>query len=590
LYSIVGALYPFISPVINPFIQSRVARRGLATLSSIYVLYLVYTAGKRFRHRKHLDQKRHQRQKEVNEAFQRLQERVEGLDDESITNLSIFELRQKLSKGELKAVDVLEAFWAKALKVHNLTNCLVEPIFEAEDAAKAYDNGRKGGMLAGIPVSIKDDIAIKDYTSTTGVSVRLGELSKEDSALVKILRKQGAVLHVKTNEPQLGLSIEPGNPIYGTVRNPHNLKRNPGASSSGEGALIGGGGGVLGFGSDIGGSIRIPANNCGCTGFKPTSERVSHLGMDMLMLEESAVPATWGPLARDVDTVVLAMQAIWDGSMHEFDALSPPLKFQKEMYQEKKPLKIGYYYQGGYFNPTPVACRAVDMAVAELKRQGHTVVEWFPPGCDVVDELEFKVLLQDGGQEVLQVLEGDIFDETLKPTIVPAKFPWIVKTLMIYLMKLLGTKKDVAIVEAYKGLSGGLEVMKLNKEVKDFTYNVIREWEKADLDAVICPTYPFPPLPLGQTELSTRGVSYTMMYNVLNFPAGVVRMTKQTKQDIEALKDFEIKDKFHAKVKEFTEEGEGLPQGVMVGALRWQDEKCLRVMKAVERAADYTVV
>ena len=76
LYSLLGTVYPYIFPIINPFIQSRVARRSLATLSSIYIVYLAYSAAKKYGRRRHLDIKRQRHQQEVKEAFQCLQERV----------------------------------------------------------------------------------------------------------------------------------------------------------------------------------------------------------------------------------------------------------------------------------------------------------------------------------------------------------------------------------------------------------------------------------------------------------------------------------------------------------------------------------
>jgi len=229
---------------------------------------------------------------------------------------------------------------------------LVEPIVEAEQVAADIDDTKKSGLLAGIPISIKDDIGIKNYVTTGGTSKLLGKASDEDSVLVKILRKHGAVVFARTNIPQAELSTESSNPIYGTTRNPHHPNRSPGGSSSGEGCLIGGGGSILGFGSDIGGSIRGPCHNCGICGFKPSSSRISKLGMPKF-LEEPAILPTWGPMARDVDSLVLAMKALWDGSMNDLDALIPPVKFQNELYEDTKPLKIGYYYDNRFFSPFP---------------------------------------------------------------------------------------------------------------------------------------------------------------------------------------------------------------------------------------------
>lgn len=149
----------------------------------------------------------------------------------------------------------------------------------------------------------------KNYDSSCGLFINLEKPVQEDCVIVQVLKKQGAIPFVKTNIPQ-GLlrlmifkssfkvltrchnnvytvlyfqsniyfisSYDCSNPIYGQTLNPHNLQKTSGGSSGGEGALIGGGGSLLGMGSDIGGSIRIPASFCGIYGFKPTPRRLRY--------------------------------------------------------------------------------------------------------------------------------------------------------------------------------------------------------------------------------------------------------------------------------------------------------------------------
>ena len=92
--------------------------------------------------------------------------------------------------------------------------------------------------------------------------------------IFQVLKKQGAVPFVRTNVPQTMLSYECSNPLYGLTVNPHDPTRIPGGSSGGEAALVGGGGSILGMGTDIGGSVRIPAHMCGCCSIKPTGGRI----------------------------------------------------------------------------------------------------------------------------------------------------------------------------------------------------------------------------------------------------------------------------------------------------------------------------
>ena len=114
------------------------------------------------------------------------------------------------------------------------------------------------------------------YDSTIGLAAFVGKPFSETSALVQVLRHQGAIPFVKTNVPQTMLSWECSNPIFGLTTNPHDTSRTVGGSSGGEAALLAAGGSVLGWGSDIGGSIRIPSSMCGVYGIKPTFARLGY--------------------------------------------------------------------------------------------------------------------------------------------------------------------------------------------------------------------------------------------------------------------------------------------------------------------------
>jgi len=534
---------------------------------------------------------RERRQRHVKNAIKRLESQLTSDDNkEDITKLTLLEIKSRIENGKLKAVQVLKAFQSKALKLHEKYNCLVEPVFEAEADAIAVDEKKQGGLLAGIPVSLKDDIGIKNYVTTAGLAKLIGKGSFEDSALVKVLRKNGAVIFARTNIPQSECSAESSNPIYGTTRNPHDPNRSPGGSSSGEGSLVGGGGSLLGFGSDIGGSIRTPSHFCGICGFKPSSSRISRLGMPKF-LEPVVIPATWGPMARDVDSLVLAMRALWDGSMTHFDPLSPPVKFQNELFEDKKPLKIGYFYDNKFFSPVPVVRRALDMAIEELKKQGHELVEWVPPDIELIDVMETKGVFPDGGDCILDLLEGDIVDDSIKLMVLGFKVPKFLRPLVPFLARTFMSKRHGELAAGLAGLGNIYNYMQFSGKLQAYQSKVTEEWQSDGLDALICPPLPYPALPIGNPEHTISGAGYMFLFNVLDYPAGVVRMTKQNAADIEALRNYKTNEEFklQGEIKKMVSQGEGLPVGVMVATCRWEDEKCLRVMKAVEKAADFIV-
>lgn len=148
------------------------------------------------------------------------------------------------------------------------------------------------GLLHGMPVSIKECCDVAGHAATFGVAKRLDQVATQDAALVALLRQHGAIPFVRTNIPQTMLTFDCSNPVYGESSHPTHRERSPGGSSGGEAALQAAGGSVFGLGSDIGGSARIPAHNCGTCGLKSTSPRLSKLGWHGPIPGQSGINST----------------------------------------------------------------------------------------------------------------------------------------------------------------------------------------------------------------------------------------------------------------------------------------------------------
>ncbi|VDP16894.1 unnamed protein product [Echinostoma caproni] len=214
---------------------------------------------------------------------------------EQIVSKSFSQLLFALKNGEITPARALLAYQHKAFAVDERCNCVVEflyPDFELINLS---------GPLAGMPVSVKDNYRVKGHESYAGMSHFLTGPSKDDAVMISVLYSLGAVPFVRTNVPQAMLSILSWNPIDGVTLNPLALDRSPGGSSSGEAALIGGGGSILGFGTDLGGSIRLPAAMCNIVGFKPTPTRISCDQAPELLkaLDYFQLITTEGPSRRD---------------------------------------------------------------------------------------------------------------------------------------------------------------------------------------------------------------------------------------------------------------------------------------------------
>ncbi|XP_075895434.1 fatty-acid amide hydrolase 1 isoform X1 [Nelusetta ayraudi] len=499
-----------------------------------------------------------------------------------ILSLSLSELTKQLQEELLTPEDVFYSYMQKALDVQRELNCCTGILLESFDQLKTVASN-KDGLLYGIPVSIKENIEYKGHDCSCGVVVNLDQPAQEDSVIVKVLKKQGAIPFVKTNLPQALLNYDCGNPIYGQTVNPHNLQKTSGGSSGGEGALIGGGGSLLGIGSDIGGSIRIPASFCGICGFKPTSGRVSLHGVRPIYRGQKSVLSSAGPMARDVDSLALCMQALLCDHMFTLDPTVPPVPFNTQIYQGSRPLRIGYMENDGYTQPSPSNARGVREVKALLEEAGHTLVPFTPLRMpEVINEL-IKAVFADGTAMLLQKLEGGPLDPCLRAQVFPYYFPkWLKKTVSFLLRPLC--PRGSAVLNSLCGVGSPADVWKQHATVEDYIQDTIAEWRRRDIDVLLCPVIG-PAFNLLYCGKNSHAVSLTMIYNLLNFPAGSVPVSTVTAEDEEKLRSYtgNYHDRFDQLFKEAVSGAEGLPVAVQCVALPWQDELCLRFMKEVEK-------
>ncbi|XP_060685575.1 vitamin D3 hydroxylase-associated protein-like [Hemiscyllium ocellatum] len=468
---------------------------------------------------------------------------------------SLPDLCKSINKGDISPSYVLHAYLEQALEATRKFNCIVDFLPECQTQLADLHNAKKG-LLYGIPVSIKESINYKDHDSTCGLRKFINKPASEDSVIVKVLKKQGAIPFVKTNVPQTLLSFECSNPIYGQTINPLNAKRSPGGSSGGEATLIAAGGSILGIGTDLGGSIRFPAACCGICGFKPTSNRLSKIGLTGNMAGQKIIESMVGPLAKDVDSLALCMKALLCEDMFHLDPTVPPIPFNEQVYTNTKRLRIGYFENDEYWIPTPSMKRAVRETKELLEEAGHTLVSFTPPKVyNAMNELVFPGLLADKCVTLMESLKGDVIDPNMKYQISICSLPEAMKKFLYYILK-------------------------------PFTYRdeYLDAWRKHNIEVLLCPSIG-PAFKLGCGGKLSAASSYTIIFSLLNCPAGVVPVTKVTEEDEEELQIYKgyINDFWDKVFKKGVTGGVGLPLSVQCVALPWQDELCLCFMKEVER-------
>ncbi|KAK5137005.1 hypothetical protein LTR04_004489, partial [Oleoguttula sp. CCFEE 6159] len=217
--------------------------------------------------------------------------------DRTILQKPIEELVQDVHKQITSPIDILRAYGKVAVKAHRATNCLTEVMIpEAEGWAEHEINLK--GPLAGIPVSLKDSVAVGGFDVSVGYSGNTGKPYPKDGSLVRLLKEAGAIPFVKTALPITLLSFESTNDLWGRCTNPHNSKYSPGGSSGGEGALLAFGGSRIGIGSDVAGSVRAPAHFSGCYLTRCSTGRWPKMGMNTSMPGQEGIPSVFSPMAR----------------------------------------------------------------------------------------------------------------------------------------------------------------------------------------------------------------------------------------------------------------------------------------------------
>lgn len=355
-----------------------------------------------------------------------------------ITGTDAVEIVKKASTGEWTAEEVATAFCHRASLAHQFTNCLLETFFDAavKDAKKLDEHYAQYrtpvGPLHGLPVSLKDQFHVKGVETTMGYVGWIGTFMGKkgtgqekvfESEMVKELRALGAVLYCKTSVPHTLMSGETNNNIVGYTTNPKNRNLSCGGSSGGEGALIALRGSPIGFGTDIGGSIRIPAAFNGLYGLRPSGGRLPYEGMANSMDGQNSVLSVVGPLAHSVASLKLLVRSLLDQEPWLHDPLCHEIPWREDHEEQVRhlistsKLAFGIMKHDGVVTPHPPVQRAMNIVVKTLENQGHKVIEWKPPSHKRGEDIILTAWSYDGGADCHAAL--DLSGEPPIPQIAP---------------------------------------------------------------------------------------------------------------------------------------------------------------------------
>src|SRR5258708_4126674 len=240
------------------------------------------------------------------------------------------ELLADLRAGKATASELTELYIGRIERHDAKLNAVVVRDFErARQAARAADQGGSGA-LRGLPITLKESFNVTGLGTTCGVPEWKAFVSQHDAPAWSRLRAAGAVLMGKTNVPPMLADWQSANPIYGRTNNPWDLGRTPGGSSGGSAAALAAGLTALEVGSDIGGSIRVPAAFCGVYGHRPSETLLPRSGQFPMppLPNPAVVMGVQGPLARSAEDLELALSVLagpgGGGGVAWQGALPPP--------------------------------------------------------------------------------------------------------------------------------------------------------------------------------------------------------------------------------------------------------------------------
>ena len=405
---------------------------------------------------------------------------------------------------------------------HQLTACLTEPLFPLALFRASYldahlaRTGTPLGPLHGLPISIKDSFHITGYDSSIGIASLCHKPGTKNATIVDILLAAGAVIHCKTNVPQTLMALDSVNNIFGRTLNPENRRDwTAGGSSGGEGVLVKMRGSVMGVGTDVGGSVRIPAMCNGIYGFKPSLGRIPAEGQTGAQLEAAGkvgMESVVGPIANDLADIDLFMEVVEAAEAWKVDAAVIPGKWWKVVPRKnKKDLLIGIVCTDGIATPLPPVRRMLSDTVRLLNTSGISTISLptAPPLLRRCLPISNKLFTAEGSTHTLSLLS-----HTTEPLI-----PWLQPRLKHNPASTINNLRD-------------LQARKIRLQT-DFLISLwktkTQDGRERDIDAFICPVAPHP-VP-GLDEWNT--VNYTSAFVLLDYPAAVVPVGSVTAADLD---------------------------------------------------------
>jgi Asp-tRNA(Asn)/Glu-tRNA(Gln) amidotransferase A subunit family amidase len=442
-------------------------------------------------------------------------------------------------------VEVIEAQLQRIERINPLLNAIVTLAPDIMDRARAAEaelmSRKEFGPLHGVPLTVKDTIDTRGLRTTSGSNLRATDVPDRDATVVARLKAAGAIILGKTNTPEMAIPYETDNPVFGHTNNPHDLDRTPGGSSGGEAAAIAAGLSAAGIGSDLSGSIRVPAHFCGIVGLKPTIGLVPMDGHTPGATGLLSVGACIGPMARTVADLSLLFKVIADTAQFQNSKRGPQ---SEPGVAELRGLRVAWYADDGVALVTDETRAAIVAAAKALSNTGLEVTEAKPPGVSEGSRLWIELFSRAASDQLQEFYRGR--EDEAGP-------------LVSKLLRGPGLEPDLQgkISQAEKVAASVLERERLREE--------LLRWMKTT-PLILAPVGSTPAFVHGDRRVEVNGqsisvfraFSYSQTFNVFGLPSVVVPAGRSA---------------------------EGLPIGVQIVGRPFEEEMVLAMAAVIEAAA-----
>ena len=310
---------------------------------------------------------------------------------------SLGTIARLIEQREVSPVEVAEAFVKQISELNPALNAIVTLAPDLMERARAAEDavmrGDRLGALHGVPITVKDTIETAGLRTTSGSKMRANYVPDTDAPAVARLKAEGAIILGKTNPAEMAMDYTADNPVFGRTNHPLNAELTPGGSSGGEAVAIATYMSPGGLGSDLAGSVRIPAHFCGICGLKPTTGRIPGEGQFPPGTGPYSLGAVIGPMARRVDDLRRLLAVLSD-----------------ERYQggldQLADACVAWYADDGVAPVTTETSAAVRAAAGALAAAGLTVQECRPPHVERGNEMWLKLFSRASVVQLRKVYAG----------------------------------------------------------------------------------------------------------------------------------------------------------------------------------------